>query len=68
MFRRYEKGQAKALPSEKIGSDFLSDIRHSTQTGTPLGKKKFKDEIEALLQVKIGYSSQGRPRKIKKGS
>jgi putative transposase len=51
---------------EEIPSTLLSEIRHSTQTGTPLGKKKFKDEIEALLQVKIGYSRQGRPKKTKK--
>ncbi len=51
---------------EEIDSTLLYEIRHSAQTGTPLGKKKFKDEIEALLQVKIGYSRQGRPRKIKK--
>ncbi len=54
------------LFSEEIGSDLLSEIRHSTQTGTPLGNKKFRDKIEALLQVKVGYSRRGRPRKINK--
>jgi putative transposase len=51
---------------EEISANFFSEIRHSTQTGTPLGKKKFRDQIEKMLKMKVGYSRQGRPRKIKK--
>lgn len=54
------------LFSKEVSADFLTEIRHSTQTGTPLGGRKFKEEIESLLQVKVGYSKRGRPRKTNK--
>lgn len=53
----------RALFSEALNDDLLSEIRNSTQTGTPLGSDKFKKEIALLLQVKIGYPNQGRPKK-----
>jgi putative transposase len=53
----------RELFSRELGGDLLSEIRYSTQTGTPLGGKKFKEEIESLLQVKVGHLSRGRPRK-----
>jgi hypothetical protein len=41
----------------------LTEISSSLQTGTPLGSQKFKDEIEELLGMKVGYTRQGRPQK-----
>ena len=41
----------------------LPEMSSSLQTGTPLGRQKFKDEIEELLGMKVGYTRQGRPQK-----
>jgi len=36
-------------------------IRASTQTGTPLGSKQFREHIETLLGCKVGHPVRGRP-------
>lgn len=50
----FETGQA---------ADELALLRCALQTGTPLGNERFKAEIEAALQVKVGYARRGRPRR-----
>ena len=45
----------------------VSDIRASWQTGTPLGNDRFREQIEAVLNCKVGYSRRGRPVKPNKG-
>ena len=46
-----------------VDSDELTLLRGALQTGTPLGNGKFKMEIEATLDLKVGYAHRGRPRK-----
>ena len=43
-------------------SDELALLRCALQTGTPLGNARFKMEIEATLDLKVGYARRGRPR------
>lgn len=45
--------------------DELALLRRALQTGTPLGNEKFKAEIEAILDIKVGFARRGRPRKNK---
>ena len=42
-------------------ADDLALLRGALQTGTPLGNDKFKAEIEAALNLKVGYARRGRP-------
>ena len=51
----------KALVSSGIEADLITKIQQCTQTGVPLGKDKFIDQIESLLKVKVGHFKQGRP-------
>ncbi len=37
-------------------------IREHTMSGTPLGSDRFRKEIEAALEVRVGKAAQGRPR------
>ncbi|HAI68462.1 MAG TPA: transposase [Gammaproteobacteria bacterium] len=53
------------LFKEVMDENLIKEISSSLQTGTPLGSQKFKDEIEELLGMKVGYTRQGRPQKIK---
>ena len=53
------------LFKEVMDENLIKEISSSLQTGTPLGRQKFKDEIEELLGMKVGYTRQGRPKKIK---
>jgi putative transposase len=48
-------------------SDELVLLRRALQTGTPLGNEKFKAEIEATLDLKVGFVRRGRPRKTTGG-
>ncbi len=50
-----------------VNSDELALLRRALQTGTPLGNEKFKAEIEATLDLKVGFVRRGRPRKTPKG-
>jgi putative transposase len=47
-------------------SDELALLRCALQTGTPLGNEKFKAEIEATLDLSVGFARRGRPKKKKK--
>jgi putative transposase len=44
-------------------SDELALLRCALQTGTPLGNERFKLEIEAALDLKVGFARRGRPQK-----
>ncbi len=44
-------------------SEELALFRCALQTGTPLGNEKFKGEIQAALQLKLGFARRGRPSK-----
>ena len=44
-----------------IASDCMRDIRATVQTGTPLGNQRFREQIEKMLQCKVGQSRRGRP-------
>jgi len=35
------------------------------QSGTPLGGERFKEQIEQVLNVKVGQVKRGRPRSKK---
>ena len=48
-------------------SDELALLRGALQTGTPLGNEKFKAEIEATLDLKVGFVRRGRPGKTTGG-
>jgi putative transposase len=47
------------------GSDSheLGLLRCALQTGTPLGNQRFKAEIEATLDLSVGFARRGRPKK-----
>lgn len=45
----------------ELDDEQLMDVRSSLQSGTPLGNARFKSEIEAMLQVKVGQKRRGRP-------
>lgn len=49
------------------GSDAaeLGMLRCALQTGTPLGNERFKAEIEATLNLAVGFARRGRPKKTK---
>jgi putative transposase len=56
----------RGLFEGETDSEELTLLRCALQTGTPLGNNKFKAEIEAALDLKVGYVRRGRPRKISK--
>ena len=53
----------RLLFEQGLSDENLSSIRDYTQSGTPLGSAKFKDQIEATLAMKTGQPRQGRPKK-----
>lgn len=40
----------------------LDDLRAAVQTGTPLGGDRFRNKVERLLGVDVGYAKRGRPK------
>ncbi len=38
-------------------------IRSALQTGTPLGNRRFREQIESALNCKVGQARRGRPRR-----
>ena len=58
----------RRLFDSSLDPALLSDLRRCVQTGTPLGNNRFREYIEAVLKVKVGYSSRGRPKKRNDGS
>ena len=53
----------RSLFDGRVSADELAQLRSALQTGTPLGNARFKMEIEAALNVKLGFAHRGRPRK-----
>ena|SRR3989338_8602538 len=53
----------RGLFDGEADSDELALLRCALQTGTPLGNEKFKAEIEAALDLKVGFVRRGRPRR-----
>ena len=51
----------RELFSQCIASDCMLDIRATVQTGTPLGNQRFREQVETILQCKVGQSRRGRP-------
>jgi putative transposase len=46
-----------------IDAEHLKCVRACLQTGTPLGNDRFRDQIEQALDVRVGYSTRGRPKR-----
>jgi len=52
----------RSLFDKMEDADELAQLRNALQTGTPLGNARFKLEIEAALNIKVGFARRGRPR------
>ncbi len=60
----------KALFKTRLEEGQLEEIRRAWETGTPLGERRFKEQIERALGQRVGYSKRGRPHKrepVRKG-
>lgn len=55
----------RSLFDRASSSEELALLRCALQTGTPLGNEKFKAEIEATLNLRVGFAHRGRPVKEK---
>jgi putative transposase len=53
----------RELFRDHISDDDLHRIRSCVQTGTPLGDKRFKQQIEAMFGRSVGQNRPGRPSK-----
>ncbi len=53
----------RLLFEHPVEEGLLISLREHTQSGTPLGSERFRDDIEAVLAARIGKSDRGRPRK-----
>lgn len=51
------------LFKERLSDEKLSLLRRHTQSGTPLGSARFREDIETVLCVKAGHSRRGRPKR-----
>jgi len=45
----------------ELNKQDVHDIRQAAQFSVPLGDNRFKDEIERVLNVKVGHARRGRP-------
>jgi len=52
----------RQLFKASLDQQTITSLRQCLQTGTPLGNDRFREQIEATLQVKVGQSKRGRPR------
>lgn len=43
----------------------LTDIREAWQSGTPLGRDRFREKVERKLQCEVGYARRGRPARLR---
>ncbi len=64
-----ESGEARreayrALFRSHLDPSVIQHISAATETGTPLGNDRFREQIEAVLNQKVGYAKRGRPKKI----
>jgi putative transposase len=46
-----------------LDPDLVRNLRACLQTGIPLGKDRFRTQIEQALGVRVGYSTRRRPKK-----
>lgn len=53
----------RELVAAGLGAEHLKRLRACLQTGTPLGNERFREQIEQALNVRVGYSTRGRPKK-----
>jgi putative transposase len=47
-----------------LDPDAVQRISAATETGTPSGNGRFREQIESALKRKVGYAKRGRPSKI----
>jgi putative transposase len=55
----------RLLFEQPLSEEKLAAMRDHTQSGTPLGNSKFREEIETELAMKTGQPFRGRPRGTK---
>jgi len=68
MLSQENDGRASAyreLFHQCITLDCIQDIRAAVQTGTPLGNQRFREQVEKILQRKVGQSRRGKPNGLK---
>jgi putative transposase len=53
----------RALFDAELTVEELDWIRNCTRSGTPIGNKGFKEQIEKTLNRKVGWEKRGRPVK-----
>ncbi len=46
-----------------LDEGLMTGIRAAWHSGTPLGNNRFREEVEQVLNQKVGYDHQGRPKK-----
>jgi putative transposase len=51
----------RALFEQTISETEVSRIRNHTQSGTPMGNRRFRDEVEEILSIRTGQAGRGRP-------
>jgi hypothetical protein len=51
----------RSLFDAELTSDELGRIRNCTQSGTPMGSERFKEQIEKTVRRKVGGEKRGRP-------
>jgi putative transposase len=51
----------RALFDAELTADELERIRNFTQSGTPMGSERFKEQIEKTVRRKVGGEKRGRP-------
>ena len=51
----------RALFDAGLTAEALGRIRTCTQSGTPMGSERFKEQIENTLRRKVGGETRGRP-------
>ena len=57
-----ERAESYKLLFERVPPENeLDELRIHTQSGTPLGSSKFREQVELTLAMKIGQPSRGRP-------
>jgi len=55
----------RSLFDAELTADELGRIRNCTQSGTPMGSERFKEQIEKTLCRKVGSEKRGRPPKTR---
>lgn len=51
----------RSLFDAELTADELKRIRNCTQSGTPMGSERFKEQIERTVRRKVGGEKRGRP-------